>query len=135
MDKYKVFIENELKNKCKSILDLLDSTLLKRYEGKGDENEVFYSKMAGDYYRYLAEISNENQENGKKAEAMYQKAMDAAKNALPETHPTRLGLALNFSVWFCFHFFFLFFCLSHCTMWSQPILLFIIFLFFSGMLL
>lgn len=98
MQTYKSHIEAELIGKCDNILKLLNDTLLKKFEGKGDENEVFYSKMAGDYYRYLAEISNENQENGKKAEAMYQKAMDAAKEALTETHPTRLGLALNFSV-------------------------------------
>jgi len=98
MTTYKNHIETELIGKCNNILKLLEDTLLKKYENKGDENEVFYSKMAGDYYRYLAEISNENQENGKKAEAMYQKAMNAAKEALSETHPTRLGLALNFSV-------------------------------------
>ena len=54
--------------------------------------------MSADYYRYLAEFANENQENGKKAEEHYKQAMDVAESALNETHPTRLGLALNFSV-------------------------------------
>merc|ERR1712226_119794 len=33
-----------------------------------------------------------------KTQEFYQKAFDCAKKALAETHPTRLGLALNFSV-------------------------------------
>merc|ERR1712087_541535 len=33
-----------------------------------------------------------------KAEVYYRKAMDVAEEGLNETHPTRLGLALNFSV-------------------------------------
>merc|ERR1712129_262302 len=37
----------------------------------------------------------------KKAEEFYKKAMDVAKSNLSETHPTRLGLALNYSV--CFY--------------------------------
>merc|ERR1712083_1255238 len=34
----------------------------------------------------------------KNANTYYERAMDVAKQNLPETHPTRLGLALNFSV-------------------------------------
>merc|ERR1711879_236473 len=35
---------------------------------------------------------------GNETEEFYKKAMDVAEANLPETHPTRLGLALNFSV-------------------------------------
>merc|ERR1712099_155345 len=38
------------------------------------------------------------QEYRDNAEKFYKKAMDVAEVNLPETHPTRLGLALNFSV-------------------------------------
>jgi len=57
---------------------------------------VFYNTMCGDYYRYLSEFMPDEQ-YVQNAEKMYQSAMDAAEG-LVETHPTRLGLALNFSV-------------------------------------
>jgi len=59
------------------------------------ETIVFYLKMVGDYCRYLAEINNEEAKGV--TEYFYQLAYKSAKK-LPETHPTRLGLALNFSV-------------------------------------
>ena len=98
LEKYKTRVENELKGKCEEVLKLLADHLLPAYKGKNNESEVFYLKMSADYYRYLAEFSNENQENGKKAQEHYQNAMDVAEETLNETHPTRLGLALNFSV-------------------------------------
>merc|ERR1719229_2202758 len=51
--------------------------------------------MCGDYYRYKSEFKEEK-ETKDKAEHHYKEAMDEAN--LKETHPTRLGLALNFSV-------------------------------------
>merc|ERR1712013_803157 len=67
-------------------------------EGNGDETEVFYLKMCGDYYRYLSEFRTESEEYKNSAEQFYKKAMDVAEANLNETHPTRLGSALNFSV-------------------------------------
>ncbi|KAM6566871.1 hypothetical protein CsatA_025999 [Cannabis sativa] len=46
------------------------------------ESKVFYLKMKGDYHRYLAEFK------------------DIAIADLASTHPIRLGLALNFSVFY-----------------------------------
>jgi len=70
----------------------------KEGENKEDnEARIFYLKMCGDYYRYLAEF-NSAEENKRGAECAYTNAMELAKTTLPETHPTRLGLALNFSV-------------------------------------
>jgi len=54
--------------------------------------------MSGDYYRYLAEFRQANDSYKEKSKEYYQKALDIAQDNLPETHPTRLGLALNFSV-------------------------------------
>eukprot|EP01083_Nonionella_stella_P072932 196861_1 len=51
-----------------------------------------------DYYRYLAEFRTEEKDYKDKSEEFYKKAMDVAEANLNETHPTRLGLALNFSV-------------------------------------
>merc|ERR1712060_1047064 len=64
------------------------------------ESKVFYQKMKADYYRYIAEYSadaakKEAAENAKKA---YEEAQKVAEKDLAVTHPIRLGLALNFSV-------------------------------------
>jgi len=64
------------------------------------ESKVFYYKMKGDYHRYLAEFATGD---GRKAAAenahkAYQEATTIASADLEATHPIRLGLALNFSV-------------------------------------
>ena len=57
--------------------------------------------MQGDYYRYLAEITTdaEREEFKDKSLESYKLATDASQS-LPTTHPVRLGLALNFSVFY-----------------------------------
>jgi len=97
IEKYKSLVERELENVCMEVNDLLQKHLIKNVEGKNDETEVFYLKMAGDYYRYLAEFRPDSDYKNKSKE-YYGKAMEKATANLPETHPTRLGLALNFSV-------------------------------------
>jgi methylthioribose-1-phosphate isomerase len=97
INNYKAIIEKELEDICKEIIMLLTDHLVKTVEGNGDETEVFYLKMAGDYYRYMAEF-NDDDKYKKSAEEFYDKAMKVAEANLNETHPTRLGLALNFSV-------------------------------------
>ena len=61
----------------------------------------FLDYRQGDYNRYLAEIaSNEKRDSLKeKSEEAYGKATEKAKSLKP-THPIRLGLALNFSVFY-----------------------------------
>jgi len=98
LEKYKAIVENELEAICNEVLKLLTDHLCKNVEGNGDETEVFYLKMCGDYYRYLSEFRTESEDYKSKAEEYYKKAMDVAEANLNETHPTRLGLALNFSV-------------------------------------
>lgn len=94
---YKNQVETELEAVSMDVLDLLENNLLTFVRGKGDEAEVFYSKMTGDYYRYLAEfIDHKGYE--KKAADNYKQAMEVAASKLKPTHPIRLGLALNYSV-------------------------------------
>mmetsp|Transcript_50322 Transcript_50322/g.80134 ORF Transcript_50322/g.80134 Transcript_50322/m.80134 type:complete len:250 (-) Transcript_50322:218-967(-) len=97
INKYKAIIEKQLETICLEIISLLTDSLCKTVEGKGDETEVFYLKMCGDYYRYMSEF-NEDEKYKKQAEKFYGKALKVAEEHLNETHPTRLGLALNFSV-------------------------------------
>jgi len=78
------------------VLDLLENVLVKN-STKEDESKVFYLKMTGDYYRYLAEFVS-GHDYDKKAAKFYGDALAIAEKALKPTHPIRLGLALNYSV-------------------------------------
>merc|ERR1719510_420713 len=97
---YAKLIEGELESICDEVLKLLQTIVDSQSDNdKSDqakEDEVFYRKMMGDYNRYLAELDPEK--FGKKAKEQYEKAWEKAKEHLAETHPIRLGLALNFSV-------------------------------------
>lgn len=96
---YKDKIETELQTVCKDVLDLLDSNLLKN--SHNPEAIVFFQKMKGDYYRYLGEFMQ-----GEDRKAVIDSAQDSYKLAgeaaehLKTTHPIRLGLALNYSVFY-----------------------------------
>jgi 14-3-3 protein beta/theta/zeta len=97
---YREKIETELNDICNEVLGLLDDHLLKKCDDDV-EAEVFYLKMKGDYYRYLAEVKTDKDREDVvgKAEEAYQEALDKAAGLTP-THPIRLGLALNFSVFY-----------------------------------
>jgi len=93
---YKKQVESELDIICKDVLDLLENILVKN-NTKKDESRVFYLKMTGDYYRYLAEFIG-GKEYDKQAAKFYKDALEIAEGELTPTHPIRLGLALNYSV-------------------------------------
>eukprot|EP00483_Globobulimina_turgida_P000664 UN00664 len=97
LNEYKTVVEAELEEICQEVLELLIRYLCKNVEGNNDETEVFYFKMCGDYYRYLSEFRSEDKYK-ESAKEFYTKAMEIAEENLNETHPTRLGLMLNFSV-------------------------------------
>ncbi|XP_053302642.1 14-3-3 protein zeta/delta [Pleuronectes platessa] len=96
--KYKGEIEEELTTICQEVLDLLDNHLIpKAVEA---DSKVFFLKMKGDYYRYLAEVASDKTaiiENSKNA---YHEALTLSYEKMPPTNPIRLGLALNFSVFY-----------------------------------
>merc|ERR1711998_34877 len=94
---YKSRIEDELDKVCNEILDILDKSLIPK--SSTADSKVFYYKMKGDYYRYLAEFAapGKKEEVAKESDAAYQQATNAASDLTP-THPIRLGLALNYSV-------------------------------------
>ncbi|KAK7930676.1 hypothetical protein WMY93_007071 [Mugilogobius chulae] len=91
---YKEEIEKELTSICKEVLGLLDNTLIP--SDKNEKSQVFYYKMKGDYYRYLAEVDPKGDSTMNSGKA-YEEANEICKK-LPPTDPIRLGLALNFSV-------------------------------------
>merc|ERR1719231_498955 len=100
---YKQRVEQELKDICNDILSVIKNSLIPSADGV--EAKVFYLKMAGDYHRYLAEflVADDRDNATKAASNAYQEALDAADTdmgAMPSTNPIRLGLALNFSVFY-----------------------------------
>eukprot|EP01133_Synstelium_polycarpum_P018046 gene18046-21542_t len=97
---YKTKVENELSNICTDILAVLDANLVP--SSKSGESKVFYYKMKGDYYRYLAEFASgsKRKESAESSLLAYKNASDIAVLELAPTHPIRLGLALNFSVFY-----------------------------------
>ncbi|KAF2294140.1 hypothetical protein GH714_007830 [Hevea brasiliensis] len=97
---YRAKIEGELSEICGGILKLLDEKLVPA-AASGD-SKVFYLKMKGDYHRYLAEFKtgNERKEAAENTLNAYKSAQDIANAELAPTHPIRLGLALNFSVFY-----------------------------------
>ncbi|MFS8029050.1 putative 14-3-3 protein [Helianthus anomalus] len=90
---YRKKVEDELSKICSDILDIIDKHLVPS-SGSG-EATVFYYKMKGDYFRYLAEFKTDQER--KEAADQSLKGYEAH---LPSTHPIRLGLALNFSVFY-----------------------------------
>lgn len=96
---YRAKFEHELNDICQDVIDLLNNTLI--VNSTQPDAKVFYMKMKGDYYRYLCEFLS-----GEKRKTVVQDAQDAYKQAshaaeeLKSTHPIRLGLALNYSVFY-----------------------------------
>ena len=61
---------------------------------------IFFRK--GDYCRYKAEFSSADEREDAAAKSLeaYKKANERATDKLKTTHPIRLGLSLNFSVFY-----------------------------------
>ncbi|KAL6504243.1 hypothetical protein OROGR_026166 [Orobanche gracilis] len=109
---YRSKIESELCSICDGILKLLDENLIP--SATAGDSKVFYLKMKGDYHRYLAEFKTgaERKEAAESTLTAYKAAQlkdfmpilmlmqDIANVELAPTHPIRLGLALNFSVFY-----------------------------------
>merc|ERR1712243_82962 len=97
---YRNQVEKELKDICSDILSVLEKHLIP--SATSGESKVFYYKMKGDYHRYLAEFAtgNDRKEAAENSLMAYKAASDIAMSELPPTHPIRLGLALNFSVFY-----------------------------------
>jgi len=106
---YRKKIEDELDTVCKEVLDLLDKYLVTKATkatkeiAAAAESAVFFLKMKGDYYRYLAEVAPAEKKDAvvESANAAYKEASEVSEEDLKPTNPIRLGLALNYSV---FHY-------------------------------
>jgi hypothetical protein len=106
---YREKIEGELNEVCNEVLELLDKYLVAKAttaakdSASDAEAAVFFLKMKGDYYRYLAEVAKQELKPSviENANEAYKKAFEISEEELKSTNPIRLGLALNYSV---FHY-------------------------------
>lgn len=96
---YREKIEKELNDICDQVVKLLEDHLIPRT--MDNEGKVFYLKMKGDYFRYKAEVAcgDEKKDIIGCSEKAYKEASKISEE-LQATHPIRLGLALNFSVFY-----------------------------------
>ncbi|XP_064653258.1 14-3-3 protein gamma-like [Lineus longissimus] len=112
---YKEKIEKELMETCHEVIKLVEDHVLpplKKIDGNPDisaeekgrntEALVFFAKMLGDYFRYTVECKegDEREQNTKNAGKHYEDAYEKAKADIKPTNPIRLGLALNYSVFY-----------------------------------
>jgi len=91
-------VEAELQKICGAILKLLEDSLIAK--ASNGESKVFYEKMKADYYRYIAEFTagGDKASASESARKAYEAAKEVAEKDLAVTHPIRLGLILNYSV-------------------------------------
>ncbi|KAG9137440.1 hypothetical protein Leryth_020629 [Lithospermum erythrorhizon] len=104
---YRSKVEGELTNICNGILKLLEDNLVP--SGSTSESKVFYLKMKGDYHRrqkvdlgnsVLWSLRLDESVAAEDTMNSYKAAQEIAAADLSPTHPIRLGLALNFSVFY-----------------------------------
>ncbi|CAK8692614.1 uncharacterized protein LOC143461786 [Clavelina lepadiformis] len=105
LNAYLQHIGNEIIDISKEVIDLIDQHILPLYSG-GEEDDleakVYFMKMKGDYYRYLAQFEKDEDRKLAMENSLqtYKSASDQATSTLKPTHPIRLELAYNFSVFY-----------------------------------
>jgi len=100
IQRHKTTIVHELEDYCHRILEHVERKFLPA--ATTPESKVFYHKTSGDYHRYLAtHASGEDRRTlVQQSFESYKVAWQLADSQLTSTDPTRLGLALNFSVFY-----------------------------------
>ncbi|CAI2376291.1 unnamed protein product [Moneuplotes crassus] len=100
---YKDKISLELDHKCRQVIDIIQEHCLSKATTDDSEgsctSKVFYLKLVGDNYRYIAETASGPRRDKaiEKADSFYRQATDFSK-ALHRYNSSRLGCGLNYSV-------------------------------------
>jgi 14-3-3 protein epsilon len=94
-------ILSELETYALELIHLIDEKLLPATVKP--EVQVYYQKMKGDYWRYIAEGKDgtEKEEAANQAKEAYEKALKIAQEHIPLATPIHLGVILNYSVYLC----------------------------------
>ena len=93
-------IEDEMREIFEDVQMSLDKHLIPN--SKDFETKVFFLKVKGDYFRYKAEFSSAKEYDIAclQAEKAYKDAYEIAEKNIPIFSSIRLGVALNFSVFY-----------------------------------
>ena len=89
-------IETELKDSCNLMIELLEKFLIKN--ASSPDSKVFFYKLKGDYYRYLASFFSNN-DYSQNALLAYKQATQYS-DVLSYINPIKIDLALSFSVFY-----------------------------------
>ena len=92
--KYTQKLEEEVVELCKDMHGLIQKQLLPKAKKSGKvESQVFYNKLMGDYFRYVAEVGDGErlQKASERALNSYNDAIQKAEHLSP-ADPTRLSL-------------------------------------------
>lgn len=95
IEDYKLHTERLILSAVTDILTLLENNVIK--QTATTESKVYYMKFAGDLYRYIGEVSPIRGYERRSVD-YYQSSYKLACQQLPVNHPTRLAVALNYSV-------------------------------------
>ena len=99
LQQYKKKIEGELQKDCQNIINMIKNDAMKALADP--EGKTFFLKMVGDYYRYMAESAQADLlQQARDGALEHYKQADTAGKDLPACNPIKLGLALNFSVFY-----------------------------------
>ena len=96
---YKREIKLELQNKCQEIINMIKTDAMKSISDI--DNQAFFLKMIGDYYRYMGESAKGEVLKMARDGALkhYQEAQTAVEG-LHACNSVKLGIALNLSVFY-----------------------------------
>ena len=85
-NEYREKVEKELQDICEVVLGLLDKHLIPK--ASSGESKVFYLKMKGDYFRYLAEVATgtKRKEIMNESQEAYKAAFEVAQKEMPVSY-------------------------------------------------
>lgn len=97
LQKKKEQLVSKLLPLCKEVIQLVDDVLLPN--AQDEETQVYFLKLKGDFYRYVAEYSDESESvaAANAGEDSYNQAYELSMG-LSKCDPVRLSLILNMSV-------------------------------------
>nr|CAD1843244.1 unnamed protein product [Ananas comosus var. bracteatus] len=93
---YRQKVESELSNICDDIMTVIDEHLIP--SSTAVESSVFYYKMKGDYYRYMAEFKTGTER--KEAAEQSLKAYEHGRGRSLSHTPNQIGFGFEFSVFY-----------------------------------
>ncbi|XP_050439159.1 14-3-3 protein zeta-like [Adelges cooleyi] len=98
VQEYRSLVEQELRVLCDEVLSVIETALMPK--ASDPAARVFYWKLRGDYHRYVAEVNvaEDRSHAVNESREAYERAGEMSRESLRPTHPLRLGLMLNYSV-------------------------------------